>query len=219
MLQSMYKVLSSIRNRGLNTTLVLAAMRIKVILELPIPWTIWGDRVGLRSVKSTLTVAELEQVHKWSRDEQVLQWSGSTPIQLTLDEFHNQLRRERWHPQFNQRVFYIVTRTDELIGRVGLFTIDWGKLEGELGILIAKEYWNKQYGRDAIKVILRYIWSETPLQRIYLNTATENVRAQRSFAACGFCKVGMGRRYLPAKGEYISEGVEMEILRRDARQL
>jgi len=208
------RLISNIRQRGWRTTLSLGAIKVRTILELFIPQTIWGGRIGLRPVKSSLSKVEAEQVYGWSHDTEVLRWSGGTPTNLTLDEFYNQLRHERWRPSWNERVFYIVTRAGDLIGRVGLFAIDWDKGEGELGILIDKKYWSRQYGRDAVKLLLQYVWAATPLQRVYLNTATDNVRAQRSFSACGFRTVGVGRRYIAVTGDYVAEGIQMEILRK-----
>jgi len=194
-------------------------MKIKAILELLRPVTIWGDRIGLRPVKDTLTDAEVERVYKWRRDEAILRWSGGTPTDFALGEFRDHLRRERWHAEPNRRVFYIVTRTGELIGHVGLSTIDWTRSEGEFGIVIGEpEYWGKGYGRDATQMLINYIFAKTPLNRIYLGTFTDNVRAQRCFAACGFRAVGAGRRFSSALGEYITDGIEMEITRQDFRE-
>jgi RimJ/RimL family protein N-acetyltransferase len=208
------RVLSSIRNRGLAATVALTVISLQSFLESLVPRTIWGERIGLRSVKGPLTDAEVEQVYKWSHDEEMLKWSGGTPSELTLDQFQDQSRRERWHPESNQRVFYIVTRSGELIGRIGLYSIDWAKKDGELGISIDKEYWNRQYGREAIKLLTRYVFAKMPIQRICLGTFKDNVRAQRAFAACGFRVVGTARRFAPIEGEY-RDGIVMELTQQD----
>jgi RimJ/RimL family protein N-acetyltransferase len=212
----MHKILASIRNRGLRTTLTLIAVKTKAVLELFMPRTIWGDSVGLRPVKSSLKDAEIEQDYRWSRDEDIVRLWGGAPTELSLDEFRNQLRRERWHPQSDQRSFYVVTHAGELIGRIRLYSIDWTKGEGEMGVFLDKEHWGKQYGREALKLLEQYIFTETPINRIYLLTFKDNVRAQRSFIACGFRAVGVARRYLPSLGEYV-EHVQMEITRQDFR--
>jgi RimJ/RimL family protein N-acetyltransferase len=208
------KLIVSIQHRGLKATTTLVMIKVKSVLELLMPRTIWGERVGLRTVKSSLTDTEIEQIYRWGCDEEILRFTGGTPSQLTLEEFKDLLHRERWHPQSDQRVFYIVVRTGEVIGRVGLFVIDWTKREGELGILIDKKYWNKHYGRDAIRLLEQYIFAETPIERIYLGTFKENERALRSFEASGFHVVGVTNRYNPVAGK-IEDGIEMEITRHD----
>jgi RimJ/RimL family protein N-acetyltransferase len=112
----------------------------------------------------------------------------------------------------NRRAFFIETRSGELIGRVGVFSIDWVLKQGELGIVIGEHaYWAKGYGRDTIMTLLHHIFKSTSLVSVNLFTFTDNVRAQRCFAACGFRVVGTGKRFSPDIGEF--EGIEMEITR------
>ena len=204
------RLFAILRNRGLRTTFVLVKIKLKSILELLIPQTIWGDRVGLRSVKQSLTDAEIEQIYAWSRDEEELRWTGGVSSTLTLQEFRNRIRHERWRPQSNQILFYIVEKSGELLGRAGLYTIDWNKFEGEFGITIDKVYWNKRYGREATKLFIQYVFQKTPIKRIYLGTYKENLRAQHSFAASGFRTIGSIRRFDPRVGKNV-EGIQMEI--------
>lgn len=181
---------------------------------------IWGDTVGLRPFEDPVSDAEAERVYHWSRDDQVLRWSGGVPTELTLEDFRDHLRGERWHAPNNRRAFFVLTRSfdsvqgGELIGRIGVFAMDREHRDGELGIVIGEpDYWGKHYGRDAIKTALRHIFSTTPLDRIYLFTFANNLRAQRCFAACGFRSLGAARRFSPEVGEY--DGIEMEITRRE----
>ena len=203
-------IFARIRTLGLHATLELIMVRVRSFFDLIFPVVIWGERIGLRSVKSPLTNSEVEQIYGWSRDEQVLRWSGGIRSELSLPEFRDQIRRERWHPESNQRLFYIVTKDEGVVGRVGLYTIDWLKQEGEFGISIDKNYWDKRYGREATDMLIRYIFARTPIRRIYLGTFKDNIRAQRSFAASGFRVTGTIERFLPSEGRQVT-GVAMEI--------
>ncbi len=175
---------------------------------------IWGDKIGLQPFEEPLTNDEIERIYRWSSDEAVLRLSGGSPTELTLDEFRERLRSESSYGYDNRRAFLILTRTGEAIGRIGIFAIDWAHHQGELGIVIGeREYWGKGYGRDAILTLLRHLFQTTSLETINLFTFTDNIRAQRAFAACGFSVVGQGRQFSPDIGEY--EGMEMEITRRD----
>ncbi len=181
---------------------------------------IWGTRIGLRPFTEPLTDVEAARVYRWSKDEVVLRWSGGTPTDLGFEEFRDRLRNESINGFDHRRTFFIVKRpinssqNGELIGRIGCFAIDWIKRESELGIVIGEQSeWNKGYGREAVILLLRHLFSTTTLNRIYLYTYPENVRAQHSFAACGFRTLGVARRFSPDIGEY--DGVEMEITRQD----
>jgi len=211
------KIFSRIRTLGLGLTIKLVVVKIKSFFELIFPMSVWGERVGLRSVKSSLTEAEVGQIYGWSRDEEVLKWSGGVRSELSLDEFREQIRRERWRPQSEQRLFYIVTKQDGIIGRVGLYTIDWAKREGEFGISIDKKYWDKKYGREATNLLIQYIFTKTPIQRIYLGTFQDNLRAQHSFAASGFRVIGTINRFVASEGKNV-DGIEMEITLKDVKK-
>lgn len=195
-------------------TLTLIAIKIKAVFDLFAPRTFFGERVGLRPVKSSLTDSEVEQVYKWSRDEDILRWTAASFTELTLDGFRRKLRHDRWRVQSYQLDFYIVTPAGELIGEIGLNSIDWTKGMGELGIFLDKKYWNQRYGREAINLFIKHIFTYTSVQRISLGTFKDNLRAQRSFAASGFRIVGDERKFFPSRGELV-DLVKMELVRND----
>jgi RimJ/RimL family protein N-acetyltransferase len=176
---------------------------------------IWGEKTGLRRFEEQMSEAEIAKLHEWSRDEEVLRWSGGSPTDLSRNEFREHLHAERVYGPSNRRAFLIFAREPlALIGRLGIFGIDWDKGQGELGIVIGeKEYWGRGYGRDAVRTLVHHLFMTSSLKRIYLYTFSENQRAQKSFAAAGFRVVDHGRRFTPEVGEF--EGVQMEITRAD----
>jgi [ribosomal protein S5]-alanine N-acetyltransferase len=175
---------------------------------------IYGDTILLRPFEDPITEEDAARVYRWSSDQELLRLSGGTPTDLTFTEFREHLNGERWHAPSNRHAFFIFTRAGELIGRIGIFAIDWVHRDGELGVIIGESaFWGKQYGRDAIQTLLRHIFSTTSLERIYLFTFTDNLRAQKCFAACRFRSLGAARRFSPDVGEY--DGIEMEITRRE----
>ncbi len=178
---------------------------------------IWGDNVGLRPFEDSLTDEEIDRVYRWSSDGEVLRWSGGTPTDLTPLEFRDRLRNDHTITPTNRRSFFILTRSGELIGRIGCFAIDWTMRQGELGIVIGeRSYWGKGYGRDAVVTLVRHLFATTTLETINLYTYPDNSRAQHSFAASGFRTIGTARRFSPDLGEY--DGLEMAITRREFLQ-
>jgi RimJ/RimL family protein N-acetyltransferase len=174
---------------------------------------IWNNHIGLRPFEEPLTDAEIEKIYRWSSDDQVLRWSGGSPTELSLNEFRHRIRTDQSN-LIQRRAFIILLRPGEIIGRVGVFAIDSDKREAELGIAIGEpSQWGKGYGREAIRLMLDRIFETTPLERIYLYTFPENLRAHRCFTACGFRTLATARRFSPDLGEY--DGIEMEITRSD----
>jgi len=173
---------------------------------------LWGARVGLKPMQDPITDAEIGKLYRWSRDENVLRWSGSTPTDLTFDEFRARLRNEHASSFDHRQTYLILTRAGELIGRIGCFAMESN--EGELGVVIGEpSAWGKGLGREAIQLLVKQIFETTALERIFLYTFPENVRAQKCFAACGFRSLGVARRFSPDLGEF--DGIEMEITRQE----
>lgn len=162
-----------------------------------------------------MTEAEMHKLYDWSMDDEVLRWSGGSPTELSEVEFREHLHAERLYGPTNRRAFLIFAREPlALIGRLGIFGIDWDKGQGELGIVIGeKDYWGRGFGRDAVRTVIQHLFTTSSLQRIFLYTFANNLRAQKSFAAAGLHVVDQGRRFTPDVGEF--DGVQMEITRTD----
>ncbi len=173
---------------------------------------IYGKRVVLKPFTAGFNEGEIRRMYSWSCDESVLRWSGGSPLVMSFREFRTAFQREISRQNRHRRVFGILTRDGELIGRMGYFNIDWHRGEAELGIVIGeKEYWGKGYGTDAVRTLLHHIFTDTPLERIYLFTYVENLRAQRCFEKCGFRHIGRTHKFSLDRGSH--EEVQMEIRR------
>lgn len=173
---------------------------------------IYGERVILRPYAAGFNEEEMRRMYYWSRDESVLRWSGGSPLAMSFHEFKTAFQREVARRDRHRRIFGILTMDGELIGRMGYFNIDWHRGAAELGIVIGeKDYWGRGYGTDAVRTLLRHIFTDTPLDRIYLHTYAENVRAQRCFEKCGFRYIGRTRKFSLDRGTH--EEIQMEVRR------
>ena len=101
--------------------------------------------------------------------------------------------------------YYFLIRTledDRLVGAISLEGNLIAHAEAFVGIGIGeRELWGKGYGTDAMRVILRYAFSELTLRRVSLNTFEYNPRAIRSYEKVGFVHEGRVRGYLHRSGE------------------
>lgn len=171
-----------------------------------------GVKTALRPFTDSLSDAEIARVYGWSRDPDVLKWSGGSPLELSLAEFHERIERERSSPPTDRLMFFIVTLEGDIIGRIGCFGLADGAQSGELGVVIGERaYWDRGFGRDAVSTMLGYLFRFKPLERVNLYTYPDNIRAQRSFAACGFRTLGTAQRFSSDLGEFT--GLEMQITR------
>jgi RimJ/RimL family protein N-acetyltransferase len=179
---------------------------------------IYGEKVFLRRFEDRMSDAEIARLYEWSRDEELLRQSGGTRTELNEGEFRDHVRGERLYGPTNRRMFLLFARdTLALIGRIGIFAVDWDRRAAEMGVVIGdRAYQNRGYGRDATRTLLHHLFTTSSLNLIYLYTFADNVRAQHSFAAVGFRVTEHGPRFTPDIGEF--EGVRMEITRQEFLQ-
>lgn len=208
------KLGEALRRRGVGPTLSILRGHLIVLTGQITPRTIWGTRIGLRPALAELSEPELEIVYGWARDEEIGRLTGSAPVDSSFDEFRDLRRKARSTLDASRQVFFIVTRSGEMMGKISLESIDWAAGEGELGIFLDQRSRGKRYGPEAINLLIRLSFTHMGLKRVYLGTSSENVRAQRSFEACGFRHTGLSSRFHPIHGEEV-ESVKMEIRRED----
>ncbi len=108
---------------------------------------------------------------------------------------------------------------DRLIGDIGLWGMRLNHGDSFVGIGITeRELWGKGYGTDAMRVLLRYAFTEINLHRVSLTVYEYNPRAIRSYEKCGFRVEGRVRQRLNREGRRWDE-IYMGILREEWMKL
>ena len=110
----------------------------------------------------------------------------------------------------------IALKQDErLIGSITLRGIQGKDRKGDFGIKIGvKEEWNKGYGTEATKLIVRYGFETLNLNRIFLRVFEYNLRAIRAYEKAGFRREGLLRQDEYRMGRYW-DVIVMGLLRED----
>lgn len=104
-------------------------------------------------------------------------------------------------------------KSSKLIGDIGIGLIDPKNKHAEIGMTIGdKNYWNKGYGTDLVKTILKFCFQELGLNKVYLDVWEENKRAIGCYSKCGFKKDGVLREHVFKDGLYHHKWV-MSILK------
>jgi RimJ/RimL family protein N-acetyltransferase len=115
-------------------------------------------------------------------------------------------------------LFFFMIRTredDRLIGQIGLDGVLWNHGDSFVGIGIGeRDCWDKGYGTDAMRIMLRYAFIELNLQRVSLTVFQYNPRAIRSYEKAGFSCEGRERGVLHRDGQRY-DLVYMGILREE----
>src|SRR5690606_5943840 len=99
------------------------------------------------------------------------------------------------------------------IGDCGFNQLSWVNRSAELGIVIGeKRFWGQGYGRDALRLLLRFGFNTLNLNRISLQVHADNVRGIRSYEKAGFVHEGRERQGAYKNGEY-KDVLIMSVLR------
>jgi RimJ/RimL family protein N-acetyltransferase len=144
-----------------------------------------------------------EAFARWERDSEYWRLLASDPSRpASVKATRDWLEKELFKDPLEFRMFAIRRLEDErLIGEIGLEGDKLPHAEAFVGIgLGEREFWGKGYGSDAMRIILRYAFTELNLHRVSLDVFEYNPRAVRSYQKVGFVEEGRLRRFLHRDG-------------------
>ncbi len=117
----------------------------------------------------------------------------------------------------NEAVVCVIVEksTGKPVGTIGLYLIQWICRRAQFRILIGdSQVWDKGYGTEATKLVVKYGYERLNLETIYLGVNEENLRAIRSYEKAGFVHEGRQRRFVYRNGRYY-DVVNMSMLREE----
>lgn len=141
---------------------------------------------------------------KWAQDTEYLRLLDSEPARLwSIAKMKEWL--EKHIEKDDPREFLLMIRAlqeNTLIGAVDLEGIRWHHGDAWVGIGIGeRQYWDKGYGSDALRVMMRYTFTELNLHRLTLSVFEYNPRAVRCYQKIGFVEEGRFRKFLKRGGQ------------------
>lgn len=146
-----------------------------------------GERVYLRRP----TMDDAIRVFHWERDDEVWRYDPHRPFSESLADFLPIF--EQNYVRGNGRQFWFIIEDEQHIpiGTSTYFNVDYRLGQAEVGLGLGdKTRWGKGYGPDAIRTLVRYLFSLPGMVRIYAETAAANRPARRAFAKANFVEVG-----------------------------
>ena len=154
---------------------------------------------------SAVTSSEIAKAYaEWNRDSEFKRFLDSDPARLYSSRgIQAWLDRKLEAEDGNFYYFNICTLTESrLLGDVNLDLVNRYSREGFVGILIGdRNAWDKGYGTDAMRVLLRYAFTELNLHRVSLTANGYNPRALRAYKKAGFKPEGRLRESLSREGK------------------
>jgi RimJ/RimL family protein N-acetyltransferase len=165
--------------------------------------------------------ADAATVAAWSRDAEFQRLLNTgAPSLWTERSVKADIAESSGEEKPKEEVFRFVIRTladDRLIGFTDLDVGPWSQRNGWISIAIGPhDFWGKGYGTDAMRVLMRFAFTELNLERLTLNVFGYNERAQRSYLKAGFQVEGRQRERL-RRGSRRYDMIFMGILRDEWR--
>ena len=171
--------------------------------------------VGERIYLSPRNTEDAEIFTEWMNDFETTDFTGRSGCLMSL-EGEKKFLEERNN---EEATFVIVTLDkDKLIGAIGLEDINYINRTAILGIFIGdKNYRDKGYGTEAIRLLLDYGFNYMNLNNIKLDVIEFNERAIKCYEKCGFKEYGRRRKASFINGKYYNR-IEMEILSEEFKE-
>ncbi|NBV06315.1 MAG: N-acetyltransferase [Proteobacteria bacterium] len=116
----------------------------------------------------------------------------------------------------NDGIYFAIAKKDnnQLIGSIGLTTLNSYHKRIELSYDLAKEYWRKGICSKAIAAVTKYGFEELRVNRIEAFTATQNEASKNLLLKCGFILEGLLRQHRYHRGTYV-DAYSFSLLRED----
>ncbi len=142
-------------------------------------------RVCLKPL-SELEQTDWKRVQSHFRDSEISYLNGTPPNRMPLWFLKRLLKADS--RRSDRATYGIFDERDEYIGTIELYDIRYDV--ATLGIIIGeKTHWSKGYGPEAIEALLHHAFNRLNLERVKLNTFSDNERAQAAFKKIGFSEL------------------------------
>lgn len=144
----------------------------------------------------TLTSTDINDFMVWATDDEVtknMMWNSYTNRSEAEAFFKDVVDKHPW--------FKAICFDGKVIGSI---TLDKGKgthsCKAELGYVIARKFWGKGLGTQAIKLAIEMGFKELNVERIEAYVDPSNVASQRVLEKSGFTKEGLLKNFVIQKG-------------------
>ena len=168
---------------------------------------------GQKIYLTDFTVKHCKLSYEWIKDPETNKFLAVTPPKTLKDQL-------KWFRESSKsksdKIFAIHDQeTDTYIGNCGIHQLSEENQNCFIGIMIGnKNYWDKGYGTDVIKTLLKYCFTKLKMHKVMLTVFTDNIRAQKCYRKAGFKTLTTFKEQILKDGKRIDEYV-MEIFAKD----
>lgn len=153
----------------------------------------------------------LKKLYKWFNDEELAYYNDNEPYeQQDLSAIKKYLENRLLLCGFkdNKDIIHlgIHKKEGDLIGYCMIAHIDRFNKKCKIGLTLGeKKEWGKGYGKEVIKALLDYCFSEIKMNRVEVEIYSINKRSIKLFEEFGFKKEGVLRKSVLKNEKYVDE--------------
>jgi len=151
---------------------------------------------------------QMQNIHthfRWNNDAELNRLDSEAPHEEeSFGDFKQRFERLCNEESPSHRHFEIHDTVDDtLIGVAYVARISAHHRHGRIGVTIGeREYWGEGYGRESVRLLLRYCFQQLDLHRVSAETFEYNTAWKDLVEGMGFMKEGSAREYLFRDGQY-----------------
>jgi RimJ/RimL family protein N-acetyltransferase len=146
--------------------------------------------IGQKCYLSPIDINDYEKYAQWWNDPETVKYLQNNWVITAEKQKENLISKSKSH-----HYSIIDNEINELIGEVCFVDINYVNRCAEISVIIGnKEYQNKGYGKEALKLLINYGYQSLSLNCIFLRVYEKNERAINCYKSVGFKQSGMIRQ-------------------------
>ncbi|PSQ75739.1 MAG: N-acetyltransferase [Bacteroidetes bacterium QH_7_62_13] len=155
---------------------------------------------------------QMENIHthfRWNNDPELNRLDSEVPYEEeSFGDFKERFEQLCNEPSPDHRDFEIHdAEEDELIGVAYVARISPHHHHATIGLTIGeRDYWGNGYGRESLRLLLRYCFENLDLHRVSAEAFEYNSAWRHLIRDAGFSREGTAREYLHRNGQYWDKG-------------
>src|SRR4030042_17418 len=158
-----------------------------------------GEKLRLRALEAEA----LAHCLKWRNDWNVVRTLSAVWYPISRQAERAWLERRVLDDDPTRKSFVIESLSGQYLGTCGRDLMAPRDRKARVGIVIGlPEYWDKGFGREALKLLAQYAFDFLNLRKLYLETYAFNPRALKCYQDAGFVQEGVFRREFFREGQY-----------------
>ena len=171
-----------------------------------------GKLVKLRAYREE----DIERAVEFINDEETKKFLDTAiPFPITKWQEEEWIKSRKSNKDFTYDFAIEDLETGKYIGGCSINHCDVKNRNCTIGIMLGdKDYWGRDYGSDALKVLIKFIFEEVNMDKIKLGVFSFNARAIACYKKCGFKECGRRRKSEFIDGKYYDR-ISMDILKEE----